>query len=90
MNANIVVFEMNPEHLDVFRIPDNVMTPRELEALTGVAFNCDDASEEEWALYEKFSETVAEDTMALNGVEKLEFPFEAKPGEFVYHVFMMT
>lgn len=89
MKTNIVIFEMNPEHLDVYRIPDNVMTPRELDTLTSIAFNCDEATGDDWLLYEKFSESVEEAAMSLNGVEKLKCPFETLPGEFVYHVFIM-
>ena len=87
MKTNLVIFEMNPEQLNVYRVPETVMTPDELLSIAGVAFNCDDASEEQWATFNELSEALTDEEMEANGVKFLEFPLSPLPGELVYHVF---
>lgn len=88
MKTNIVIFENNPEHLDVFRVPESAVPAATLQALAGIFFNCDDASDEDWENFNVVSNALAVEASASNGVEKLEFPFQPLPGETVFRVFM--
>lgn len=88
MKTNIVIFEMNPEVLDVFRVPETAVSADVLNAIVGLFFNCDDATDEDWANFEVVNVALSEEMRASNGVEKLDFPFQTLPGETVYRVFM--
>ena len=88
MKTNIVIFEMNPEILDVFRVPETVVSADVLNAVAGLFFNCDNATEEDWANFEIVSTALSKEMRTSNGVEKLEFPFQPLPGETVYRVFI--
>ena len=89
MKTNIVIFEINPEHLDVFRVPESTVPAATLQALAGICFNCDDdASVEDWENFHVVDHALAVEARATNGVEELKFPFQPLPGETVFHVFM--
>ena len=88
MKTNIVIFENNPEHLDVFRVPESAVPAATLQALAGIFFNFDDASDEDWENFNVVSNAIAVEASESNGVEKLEFPFQPLPGETVFRVFM--
>ncbi len=88
MKTNIVIFEINPEHLDVFRVPESAVPAATLQALAGIFFNCDDVTDEDWSNFDVVNVAVSEEMRASNGVEKLDFPFQPLPGETVFRVFM--
>ncbi len=88
MKTNIVIFEMNPEHLHVFRVPESAVPTATLQALAGIFFNYDGATVEDWDNFNVVSDALAAEARAANGVEKLEFPFQPLPGETVFRVFM--
>ena len=80
MKTNIVIFEMNPEVLDVFRVPETAVSAEVLNALAGLYFNCDDVTDEDWSNFDVVNVAVSEEMRASNGVEKLDFPFQPLPG----------
>jgi hypothetical protein len=88
VKTNIVIFEMNPEVLDVFRVPETAVSAEVLNALAGLYFNCDDVTDEDWSNFDVVNVAVSEEMRASNGVEKLDFPFQPLPGETVFRVFM--
>lgn len=88
MKTNIVIFENNPEHLDVFRVPESTVPAATLQALAGICFNCEYVSDEDWSNFEAVNVALSEELRPLNGVEELKFPFQPLPGETVFHVFM--
>ena len=89
MKTNIVIFENNPEHLDVFRVPETAVSAELLNALAGLYFNCDDVTDEDWSNFEAVNVALSEELRPLNGVEKLDFPFQTLPGETVFRVFVV-
>lgn len=88
MKTNIVIFENNPETLNVYRVPETTVSEETLKALSGLFFNCGDVTDEDWANFEIVNIALSEGCPATNGVEELEFPFTPLPGETVYRVFM--
>ena len=61
MKTNIVIFEMNPEVLDVFRVPETAVSAEVLNALAGLYFNCDDVTDEDWSNFDVVNVAVAQD-----------------------------
>lgn len=88
MKTNIVIFEMNPVVLFVFRVPETAVSAEVLNALAGLYFNRDVVTDEDWSNFNVVNVAASEDMRASNGVEKLDFPFQPLPGETVYRVFM--
>ena len=51
-------------------------------------FNCDDVTDEDWSNFDVVNVALSDEARSLNGVEKLDFPFQPLPGETVFRVFM--
>ena len=88
MKTNIVIFELNPEVLNVYRVPETAVPAELLNSLAGLYFNCGDVTDEDWSNFEALNIALSDEARPLNGVEKLDFPFQPLPGETVFRVFM--
>lgn len=82
---NIVIYELNPEQLRPYLIPESVVSTEELMSVKGVGFNYDYATDEQWEVHNKVAEAISDDTPA-EGVEALEFPFTVPEGGQVFHI----
>lgn len=82
---NIVIYELNPEELLVFAIPESVVSTEELLSLKGVGFNYDHATDAQWEVHTKFA-NATDPAQYAEGVEKLEFPFSVPEGGQVFHI----
>lgn len=91
MKTNIVIFEINPEHLDVFRVPESTVpaaTLRRCKRLPVFASTATTRRSKTGKNFHVVNDALAVEARATNGVEELKFPFQPLPGETVFHVFM--
>lgn len=89
MKTNIVIFEMKPEVLDVYRVPETIVPFETLKSLSGLVFNCDNVTDEDWLNFDVLDTALSEEIRKLNGVEKLNFPLTPLPDETVFLVSML-
>lgn len=89
MVHNILLFEVIPETLEAFMIPESAVSRMELAALNGKCFNFDTTTTAEDAIFNRISISLSEENLAKLGIQKLKFPFRSTGQEF-FHIAVTT